>query len=70
MKSTRRPSMSSSKKVRQQERVRRQSMVEAAAEGLRSTRGGLFSEETLTGVEALLVDIGSTDDFSFLFNEN
>ncbi|GME86188.1 unnamed protein product [[Candida] boidinii] len=67
---TRRPSMSSSKRGRQQERVRRQSMVEAAAEGLRSTRGGLFSEETLTGVEALLVDIGSTDDFSFLFNEN
>ncbi|ODQ80124.1 hypothetical protein BABINDRAFT_21712, partial [Babjeviella inositovora NRRL Y-12698] len=35
---------------------RRQSVAEAAAEGLRSTKSGLFSEDTLQGVEELLAD--------------
>ncbi|CDK26802.1 unnamed protein product [Kuraishia capsulata CBS 1993] len=35
--------------------------------GLRSTKGGLFSESTLADVEALLVDLGDDDDFNILF---
>ncbi|ANZ74165.1 BA75_00774T0 [Komagataella pastoris] len=47
-------------------RIRRQSLAEAAAEGLVPTRGGLFNEDTLIEVEALYADIGKIDELSAL----
>ncbi|KAG7764441.1 hypothetical protein KL946_003121 [Ogataea haglerorum] len=56
-----------SKRLHKLSKGRRQSVAEAQAEGLRPTKGGLFSEEILCDVEELLVDIGHNDDLRFLF---
>ncbi|KAG7833677.1 hypothetical protein KL943_003785 [Ogataea angusta] len=56
-----------SKRLHKLSKGRRQSVAEAQAEGLRPTKGGLFSEEILNDVEELLVDIGHNDDVRFLF---
>jgi len=48
---------------------RRQSMAEAAVEGLRATKSGLFSEDTLTNVEEFLSGLGSEAELSVLFRE-
>lgn len=60
-----RKSMSRSSKAR----FRRASMVEASAEGLRQTKGGLFDEHVMDDVEALLIDMGDTEDYEFLFGQ-
>lgn len=60
-----RKSMSRSSKAR----IRRASMVEASAEGLRHTKGGLFDEQVMEDVEALLIDMGDTEDYEFLFGQ-
>lgn len=48
-------------------RFRRASMAEAHAEGLRQTRNGLFDEAVMDDVEALLIDMGDTEEYEFLF---
>lgn len=48
---------------------RRQSVAEAAGEGLRVTRSGLFSEDTLTNVEEFLNGLGNEKELSMLFRE-
>ncbi|CCH45001.1 Midasin [Wickerhamomyces ciferrii] len=48
---------------------RRQSMAEAAVEGLRVTKSGLFSEDTLTNVEEFLSGLGSEAELNLLFRE-
>ena len=48
-------------------RFRRASMVEAQAEGLRQTKNGLFDENVIDDVEALLIDMGDTEEYEFLF---
>lgn len=45
---------------------RRQSMVEAKADGLRPTKNGLFSENTLDDVHEFLLEIGEVDDFDII----
>ncbi|VEU22647.1 DEKNAAC103381 [Brettanomyces naardenensis] len=49
-------------------RMRRKSIVEAQAEGFRATKSGLFNEEVLNDIEALLMDVGATEDYNFLFS--
>lgn len=48
-------------------RFRRASIAEAHAEGLRQTKNGLFDENVIDDVEALLIDMGDADDFKLLF---
>lgn len=48
---------------------RRLSMAEAAGEGLRLTRSGLFSEDTLANVEEFLSGMGNEAELSLLFRE-
>lgn len=48
---------------------RRQSIAEAAVEGLRVTKSGLFSEDTLTNVEEFLSGLGNEAELSVLFRE-
>lgn len=45
---------------------RRQSMVEAKTGGLRPTKNGLFSENTLDDVHEFLLEIGEVDDFDII----
>lgn len=56
------------RKLTTRRRMRRRSIAEAQAEGFRSTKSGLFSEDMLNDVESLLVDIGAGDDCNFLFS--
>ncbi|GAV28145.1 hypothetical protein PMKS-001614 [Pichia membranifaciens] len=58
-----RKSMSRSSKAR----IRRASIVEAHAEGLRQTKNGLFDETIMDDVEALLIDMGDAEEYGFLF---
>lgn len=58
-----RKSMSRSSKAR----IRRASIVEAHAEGLRQTKNGLFDENIMDDVEALLIDMGDAEEYGFLF---
>lgn len=58
-----RKSMSRSSKAR----IRRASIAEAHAEGLRQTRNGLFDEQVMDDVEALLIDMGDVEEYEFLF---
>ncbi len=60
---------SSKQKRRNSKLRRRQSMAEAAVEGLRVTKSGLFSEDTLTNVEEFLSGLGSEAELSVLFRE-
>lgn len=48
---------------------RRQSIAEAAVEGLRVTKSGLFSEDTLNNVEEYLSGLGNETELSLLFRE-
>ncbi|KAH3672190.1 hypothetical protein WICMUC_004419 [Wickerhamomyces mucosus] len=48
-------------------KTRRQNIAEAAVEGLRATKGGLFSEDTLTNVEEFLSGLGNEAELSILF---
>ncbi|KAG0676714.1 hypothetical protein C6P40_001113 [Pichia californica] len=52
-------------------RIRRASMVEAHAEGLRQTKNGLFDENVMDDVEALLIDMGGdVKEYGFLFGND
>lgn len=49
------------------QKLRRQSVAELLKEGLRSTKSGLFNENTIADVELFLADVDTGDEFSILF---
>ncbi|ODV97560.1 hypothetical protein PACTADRAFT_81 [Pachysolen tannophilus NRRL Y-2460] len=55
------------KREKKAAKVKRASVIEATAEGLRTTKSGLFSENTIADVEAFLADVDTGDEFSILF---
>ncbi|GMM30354.1 Ifh1 protein [Martiniozyma asiatica (nom. inval.)] len=58
-----------SRRAMSKSRMRRASVVEAQAEGLRATKNGVFDESVIEDVEAFLIDVGGADEFSFLYND-
>lgn len=63
--SRRRKSMSRASKAK----YRRASIAEAHAEGLRQTKNGLFDEQVMDDVEALLIDMCDAAEYQFIFGD-